>query len=268
MSRIWLNGAILDAAAARIDPADRGFTLGDGLFETLRLKAGRPLRFAAHHARLAAGAALLRLPLPLDAADLDHAVIDTAAANGLADAAVRLTLSRGPGPRGVLPPAAPQPTLLIAAAPYARPPAACTAVVATVTRRNEHSPLSRLKTLNYLDLVLARQEAAERGADEAILLNTAGRVAEASIANVFALLDGCAVTPPPEEGALPGVLRAAALAEAAGAERPLTVDDLLRAEAVFLTNSQGIRRVSALDGRPVGSAEGAAWVERLAAAFD
>ncbi|MGQ9371524.1 aminotransferase class IV [Azospirillum sp. ST 5-10] len=252
---VWLNGRLTAAEAARIDPADRGFTLGDGLFETMRVAAGRVRHRDRHLARLAAGAAALGIPMPYGADALADALARLVAAHGLAEGVLRLTVSRGPGARGVLPPATPVPTVLITAGP--RPPAAgpARAVIATVTRRNEHSPLSRLKTLNYLDSVLARREAAERGADEALLLNTAGRLAEASVATLFVVIGGRLLTPPVAEGALPGIRRAVILEGGDAAERPLAPGDLAAAEEAFLANSLGIRPLVAVDGRPVGSGE-------------
>lgn len=245
---VWLNGTIVEEGAAAISPGDRGFTLGDGLFETMAVRNGRILRLDAHRARLEAGARVLELPLP--PLDLEAVAAAVLRANGLSDAALRLTVTRGSGPRGVLPPARPSPTVLLAAAPFPAPvpPAAC--VTATVTRRNEHSPLSRIKCLNYLDNILARQEAQRRGADDAILLNTAGRVAEATAATLFVVCGGRLLTPPVSDGALPGVLRAAVL-ERDGEEAPLTPAALAACEEAFLTSSLGLRPVAAIDGRPL-----------------
>ncbi|MEP9348005.1 aminotransferase class IV [Xanthobacter sp. KR7-225] len=244
--KLWLVDRLVEEEAARISPFDRGFTLGDGLFETLRLAGGAVLRLDAHLARLAAGAGVLGIPLP--ALDLGAALVVTAQANQLADGVLRLTLTRGVGPRGVLPPAVPTPTLVITAAPAgpALPPARL--VIAQTTRRNARSPLAQVKSLNYLDGILARQEAARRGADDAVLLNTEDRVAETTIANVFAVIDGALVTPPVADGALPGVMRAAVLSEGAEA-RPLDAFDLAQADEIFLTSALGIRSVSAIEGR-------------------
>ncbi|QJE73306.1 2-keto-4-methylthiobutyrate aminotransferase [Aerophototrophica crusticola] len=238
---LWLDGALVPAAEARIDPADRGLTLGDGLFETIRVEGGQGMRLDAHFARLGQGADLLGLPVPPGDDRLADAVAAVAGANGLADAAVRLTLTAGPGPRGLPRPTVPRPTLMLTAASLPPPQGPARLVVATVTCRNERSPLSRVKSLNYLDSILARNEATARGADDAVLLNTRGRVAEASAANLFALLDGVWVTPPVGEGALPGVMRAAMIREWAAVERALTVDELGRAEAIRLTTALGVR---------------------------
>lgn len=245
--KVWLNGALLDADAARIAPDDRGFTLADGLFETLQARGGAVLRLEAHLARLRRGASLLGLPLPR--LDYGQILADTLAANGLADGVLRLTLSRGRGARGVLPPAESTPTVLVTGAPLP-PLSSVRLVIARVTRRNEFSPLSGIKSLNYLDNILARQEAAGRGADDAVLLNTQGRIAETSMANVFVVKDGALLTPPVGDGALPGVMRAELL-KLGAVERMLSPEDLMASREMFLTTSLGIRSVEEIEGRPL-----------------
>lgn len=249
---IHLNGALVSAAEARVDPADRGLTLGDGLFETIRARDGRPLRLAAHCARLRAGAEVLDLPVPISDEALDRALEETLKANAVTDGVLRLTLTRGPGPRGLLPPPQPRPTLLITAAAEASSPSPIRAVIATTTRRNEHSPLSRCKCINYLDNILARLEAAKRGADDALLLNTAGRLAGTTMANLFLVIDGVVVTPPVADGALPGVIRAEVVKAAGAGERSLKPEDLARASEAFVTNCLGIRALVSVDGAPIG----------------
>lgn len=256
--KLFLNGALMDAEAAAVSPMDRGFTLADGLFETLAVRDGRILRLDAHLDRLARGAAVLGLPLP--ARDgLATALKAVRAENALAAGSLRLTVTRGCGPRGVLPPPEPRPTVLVTAAPAGPPLPPARLVTATVTRRNAASPLSRIKSLNYGDNILARQEAAARGTDDAVLLNTEGRIAETSIANLFAVIDGVLLTPPVRDGVLPGVMRAELL-RAGAREAPLRPEDLARASEIVLTSALGLRSVAALDDRPL-AATGAA--ERL-----
>lgn len=245
----WLNGEWVEAP--RLDSSDRGFTLGDGLFETIRLAEGRPRHLPRHLARLVEGSRVLDLPLPAAIFALEAVIVDLARRNDQTDGVVRLTLSRGPAPRGLLPPAEPRPTLLLTLAPPPPPPGPARLVIATVTRRNEFSPLARLKTLNYLDNLLARQEAARRGADDALLLNGQGRAADTTIATLFVRLGGRVLTPPVSEGALPGVARALALEAGLAEEQSLTVADLAQAEAIVLANSLGARPVIALNDRPV-----------------
>jgi branched-chain amino acid aminotransferase len=249
---VWLDGRLVAAAEARIDPADRGFLLGDGLFETMRARAGAVLRLNAHLARLRAGVTVLRIaPLPPDA-DIAAALDATLRANGLADAVLRLTVTRGPAGRGLPPPADARPTVLVTAAPPPASPDPARVVIARTTRRNENSPLCAVKSLNRLDDVLARVDAAERGADDALLLNNAGRLVESTVANLFAVIGGELVTPPLSDGALPGTVRAALIAGHGVVERPLTEADFAAADEAFLTNALGLRPVIACDGRPVG----------------
>jgi branched-chain amino acid aminotransferase len=251
--KVWLNGVLCDGREARIDPADRGFTLGDGLFETLAVRDGKILRLRKHLRRLGRGCDLIRLPPPPDT--LASAIAAVLAANALQDAAVRITYTRGVGARGLPIPDTCQPTLLVTAAPLPapRPPAHC--IVSTVTRRNEHSPLSRIKSTNYLDNVLARDEAQRRGAADALLLNTAGSMAEATAANLFIVKNGLVVTPPLADGALEGIMREELIAITGAIECSLHLRDVLSADEVFLSNSLGLQPVIAVDGSTVGSGE-------------
>lgn len=253
---INLNGKLLEASKARIEPTDRGLTLGDGLFETILVQGRQPMRVGAHLARLRNGASILDIPL----ASANHALMDllleTLQANSLSEGSLRLTLTRGPAPRGLAPPTHPSPTLLITASKEPSPDMApLAAIIATITRRNEHSPLSRCKCLNRLDDVLARKEAIKRGANEAILLNTAGRLAEAAAANLFLAIEGELATPPVDEGALPGVMRAEIMAANRVVERPLTPKDLAGATEAFISNSLGIRPLASINGIPVGGGQ-------------
>lgn len=249
--RLWLNGAVLDPVTARIDPSDRGFTLGDGVFETIHARDGVAPHLARHFARLAAGAARLGIPLPWPQ-DAVTAAIATIAPQG--DTALRLTLTRGPGPRGLAPPAECHPTMLLTAG-LLPPLGPVRAIVAQGTRRNERSPLAGIKSLNYLDNILARSEAAEAGADDAILLNTRDVVAEASAANLFARLGGEWLTPRLADGALPGIARARLLEGGFAREAILPLPALRRAEAVFLSSSLGLRPVVSLDGAALARLE-------------
>lgn len=246
--KIWLNGSLIDEAEARIAPTDRGLLLGDGLFETMAAENGAVPELARHHARLRRGAELLRLPVHFTPQNLAQIVAELLAANGLTLAAVRLTLTRGSGPRGLLPGDATTPTLMLTASamPAASGPAR---LITAGQRRDESSILSTIKSLNYLPNVLARIEAAEAGADDALLLNHAGRVAEASASNVFVRLAGRWITPPVSEGALPGVRRAVLLEAGRVQEAPVSIAELVRAEALCLGNALSMRAVASLDGR-------------------
>jgi branched-subunit amino acid aminotransferase/4-amino-4-deoxychorismate lyase len=229
---------------------DRGFTLGDGLFETLLWEAGALVFWAEHFARLQRGCAVVGLPAPGEAA---ARAMGLAAAEGLGPArgAVRLTLTAGSGGRGLDRPAGLSPLLVASAAPAPRVTGPASLATATV-RRNEASPSSRLKTLSYMDNVLARREAAAAGADEALMLNTRGEVACAAAANLFWLKGEVLHTPALDCGILDGVIRARLLAHSPLPVREVRagLDEVRAADAVYLTNSLiGLRAVSRLDGR-------------------
>ncbi len=249
--KVSLNGDVMEADAARIAPDDRGFTLGDGLFETIAVKKGAPKRLPAHLARLRDSAALLGLPVPYTDTKIAALIDALIAANTLTTGALRLTLTRGPGARGIAVPAAPAPTFLITAGPLPPDDPISLAVIASI-RRDETSPLARVKSVGYLGNIVAREEAFAMGADDAVILNTAGRVAETPVANIFCLVGGGLVTPPVTEGALPGVMRAEVIRLARAEERPIEVADLARASEVFVSNALGIRPVIRLNGRDVG----------------
>jgi branched-subunit amino acid aminotransferase/4-amino-4-deoxychorismate lyase len=256
---------------------DRGFLLGDGLFETVLAIAGRPLFLDEHLARLARGCAVLGLPTPDD--DVVRRAVDQALAGaGLIDAraAVRLTWTAGSGGRGLDRPASLQPRLVATAAPAAGSSGPASLAIVSV-RRNQASPASRLKTLAYLDNVLARREARGLGADEAVMLNVAGEVACAAAANLFWVSEGRLCTPALDCGVLDGIARGQVLALAAemGVERAelhAGLEALAQAEAIFLTNSLiGVRVVGRFGDRewsahPLTLALAAAWAALVASA--
>jgi branched-subunit amino acid aminotransferase/4-amino-4-deoxychorismate lyase len=248
---------------------DRGLLLGDGLFETLLFTRGELVLAEAHARRMVEGAAVLGLPAPSPAVFVECALAAVRDA-GLAQAraAVRITLTAGSGGRGPDRPAQLAPRLFATAAPSTRPTAPAALFVAQ-TRRNQASPASRLKTLAYLDNVLARREATAAGADEAVMLNTLGEVTCAAAANLFWLAEGVLFTPAPETGCLGGVMawQVADAGAAMGIEvRPVRApaEALLDADAIFLTNSLIGVRPAHMAGRatPTPTAD----VERLSAA--
>jgi branched-chain amino acid aminotransferase len=250
MPPLWLNGRLVAADAARIAPSDRGFLLADGLFETIRASAGELLWLDDHLARLHAGAALLGIPPPLSDDAIYAGLKSLIEASGLVDAAVRLTLTRGPSSRrGLWPPdEPPSPTLLGSIAALAAP-APARLIVCTATRRNELSPLSGIKYAAYGDAILAKREALAKGATDAVLLNTRGNVSCCTVGNIFVRLDGGWVTPPLRDGPLPGLARARLLAGIGAQERTLSVRDLADAHEAVVTNSLGVTAVTHFEGR-------------------
>ena len=262
--RLWFNGAMQDRDAVRIDPADRGLLLGDGVFETMRVQAGRIVHLERHMARLYAGLETLMIPSP-EREQVEAALLCVITDNAMQAGSLRLTITRGCGPRGLLPPEGAAPTILIVPFPPAAVPMPDAHLVISRMRRDETSPLSRAKTLNYLPNILALMEARQRGGTEAVLLNMAGRVAEASASNLLIQRDGMLLTPPVAEGALPGIARSVLLDMRLARERALTRADLLAAEAVVLVNSMSVRAAVSLDAAPLSRE--AATVARIRAAL-
>ena len=263
---IWVNGQGVSADSLHLSALDRGFTLADGVFETMRVYDGHAFRLDAHMRRLSDATSALGIPLPTDIGEVVRRAVVEASASGLREASVRLTVSRGVGSPGLAPPASPQPTIVLAIAP---PPALSPEIYASgVTvhvasgRRNERAMTAGLKTIAFTDSVLALAEARAAGADDAIFLDTQGHVSEATSSNVFiaaAARSNVLVTPPLSCGALPGVTRAAVieLARAIGLDvevRPIEHDELLASREVFFTSSlRAIAPAVRIDGRSVGN---------------
>lgn len=247
---VWLNTGLVPEDVASINISDRGFTLGDGVFETFAVQHGRVLRLKEHLDRLRLGCAVLKFSYP--DIDLVSALYETVTSNDQKEGVLRLTLSRGCAARGLLPPIKSHPTLVITAAsrPERDDPACC--YIARGTRRNEHSPLSRIKALSYLDNILALQEAVDRGGNEALLLNTSGNAVCSSRANLFMVQAETIYTPFVEDGALPGIMRSVLMEKMPIVEKKLQPLDLYQADEIFLTNSLGIRSVREVDGRGIG----------------
>ncbi|MBV9995570.1 MAG: aminotransferase class IV [Caulobacteraceae bacterium] len=221
---------------------DRGLLLGDGLFETLLWTEGRLVLGPEHASRMARGADVLGLPAPTlpEFLELAEKAVRAAGLSG-ARAAVRVTLTAGSGGRGLDRPEPARPRFFATAAETARPDRPARLAISSV-RRNAASPASRLKTLAYLDNVLARREARAQGADEAVMLNGEGKLACTAAANLFWVRDQTLYTPPPAVGCLEGTMRAAVLAAAARLGIPVSLAQedsaaLAEAEAIFLTNS-------------------------------
>jgi branched-chain amino acid aminotransferase group I len=257
---VYVNGELAEREAAVVSAFDRGLLHGYGLFETMRSYRGRVFRLEQHYQRLTEGAAILDIPLPLSLDDL-HAAIDALLErNALPDARIRLTVTAGPvAQAGEATPSA----LLVAGPPTDYPPELYERGMAAITsaiRRNENSPLSRVKSLNYLDNLLAREEARRMGADHAILLNTQGLVAEGSSSNVFLSNGEELVTPNIESGALPGITRAVVIEVAREAglsvrEAEVAPERLSAAKEAFLTGSiMEVMPLTRLDGAPIGDA--------------
>lgn len=261
MRWIFLNGELVQRPAAQISALDRGLLYGYGLFETMRSYGGRVFRLEEHYNRLCHSAAQLAMDVPLSLSRLGEAVQAILKRNDLADAYLRLTVTAGPQPDAAERVAGAG--VFLFARPLTDYPQALyrrgmTAVVSPV-RRNETSPLSRIKSLNYLDNLLAREDARRHGADEAILLNTRGFVAEGSASNVFLVHQGRLLTPDVEAGVLLGITRQVVLELVSTlgleiTESEVELSALEDASEAFLTNSvMEVMPLTSLNDRPVGS---------------
>ncbi len=254
---IYHNGHFITANSLQLDATDRGLLLGDGLFETLRADHGKVFYIEQHWQRLQAGASILEIPIPISFEDLKNISLELLQQNDLLTqiAFLRLTLTRGGGPQGLLPAAEIKPTLIVTAGPLSTPLTAVNAAVVAI-QRNELSVLSSIKSLNYLENILAKMAAKKLGANEAILFNSKNFLAEASAANVF-LVDskGQLLTPRIEDGALPGITRAVVKQIAKDLDIPLietalSAHDLFSAAEIFLTNSLiGVQQVKTLNSQ-------------------
>jgi branched-chain amino acid aminotransferase len=234
MTKFYRDGTISEQSIAPFDFTDRGLLLGDGVFDTALVLGGRIFRGDAHLDRLFD--ASRQLGIAVDRGAITRAAEALAAHGG--PGVLRTTVTRGPGPRGLRPLSPQRPTVFasLAALPTNVVFAPLTLDIAAI-RRNESSPTSRLKTLNYLDAVLATAAAEAAGFDETLFMNCAGRVACAAAGNLFAVRGRQIVTPPVADGVLPGIVRAFILTECGGLERSLEIADVVAADAAFVTSS-------------------------------
>ena len=276
--KIWISGAIVEPEEARISVLDHGLLYGDGLFEGIRIRAGRIFRLDDHLRRFAGGARALGLELPYGLEEIGKIVLETARAFGQSQAYVRLVCTRGQGPLGVDPTLCVQPQLFCIVSSLTLYPAEKQAsgidLITSSVRRPALDALDpQIKSLNYLNSVMAKREARLRGADEALILNAQGRVAEAAVANLFVVRGRRVLTPPTTEGALPGITRRSVLEiaselEIATEEAALGRSELFTADEVFMTGSgAGIVPVARLDGQPIGNGALRPITDRIVAAF-
>jgi branched-chain amino acid aminotransferase len=260
-SHVWLNGRLVPSEQAIVSVFDRSFLYGDGLFETIAVRGGQPVRWDAHIERLVHGADFLRIQLPFEPDVLRTGAERLIESTALQSGTLRIHLSRGVGLRGYSPRGANQPTVLVTAHPAAPGSGDFHSwrLKTASFRIAAGDPLAAHKTASKLLQVLARAEAETAGADEALILNTDGNVVESSSGNLFWIEGQTLHTPPVSDGLLPGVTRGAILelAPAAGLTAFGTTakpDRLLRSDGAFLTmSSLGVVEIAQLDGIPLPS---------------
>jgi len=253
----FLNGDFIPEEQAKVSILDRGFLYGDGLFEVMSVFRGRPFRWNDHMTRLQQGAAFLKIRVPFAADELREHARQLIERNGMPEGLLRLTLSRGVGVRGYSPAGAEHPTLTMTLHPVqetkGEPPPVWRVITASF-RLPAGEALAQFKTCNKLSQVLARAEADARGADEALLLNTDGKVVEGSSSNLFWIGKETVNTPPLAAGILAGVTRVVVLeiCRKIGVpirETGITPVELHRADGVFLSlSSRGVIEAGWLDG--------------------
>jgi len=261
--KIYIGGKLYDKSDAKISVFDHGLLYGDGVFEGIRAYSGRVFRLDAHIDRLYASARAIHLKIPLSREEMARAVVDTLAVNNLSDAYIRLIVTRGAGSLGLDPRKTTDPQVIIITDSISLYPEELyehgLKIVTAGTMRNHPAALNpRVKSLNYLNSVLAKIEATNAGCLEALMLNHKGEVAECTGDNIFAVRRGVVHTPSIDSGILEGITRDAVieLARAAGievVERAMDRHDIYTADECFLTGTAAeVIPVIECDGRPIG----------------
>jgi branched-chain amino acid aminotransferase len=275
---IFMNDRLVPEDEARVSVFDHGLLYGDGVFEGLRSYSGTVFRLDAHLDRLWASARAICLEIPLSKAAVAKAVNDTLAANKLSDGYVRLVVTRGAGSLGLDPNRTKNPQVIVIADTISLYPREFyeqgLKIVTAATQRVQSAALSpRIKSLNYLNNIMAKLEGLRAGCVEALMLNHKGEVAECTGDNVFVVRSGVLLTPPPDAGILEGITRNAVmdLAREAGIdcrEATLTRHDLYTADECFLTGTAAeVIPVVDIDGRTIGSGTPGPVTKQLTTAF-
>ncbi len=276
--KIYIDGKYLDEKSAKISVFDHGLLYGDGIFEGIRAYNGRVFKLKEHIDRLFYSAKALLLNIPLSHAEMMRAVVETCRKNKLRDGYIRLVVTRGVGTLGLNPNRCQDPSVIIIAGKIQLYPEAMYQrgldIITVPTVRNLHSALNpAIKSLNYLNNIMAKIEANNGGVEEAIMLNAEGFVSECTGDNIFILKDGNLSTPPLSAGALYGITRRTVmdLAAEAGmsvAEPNLTRYDLFNADECFLTGTGAeVIAVVKIDGRVIGTGKPGPATQQLIAAY-
>ena len=275
---IYIDGQLLPASQAKVSVFDHGLLYGDGIFEGIRFYNGRVFRLEQHIRRLYDCARAILLKIPLTPEEMIAATCATVKANGLRDGYIRLVITRGVGPMGLSPFKCPTPSVIIIAdaiSLYSEESYRTGLTMATVaTRRPSHDILSpQVKSLNYLNNIMAKVEAIQAGAEEGLMLNDVGLVAECTGDNIFIVRDGAISTPPLTAGALDGITRGTVfdIAQELGIpirERDFSRHDVFIADECFLTGTAAeVIAAVKLDGREIASGKPGAITQRIIARF-
>jgi branched-chain amino acid aminotransferase len=276
--KVYINGKLVDKADAKISVYDHGLLYGDGVFEGIRVYAGKVFRLREHIDRLYESARHIKLEIPLSREQIAEAVTSTVKANAKKDGYIRLIVTRGAGSLGLDPRKTTDPQIIVIVDDISLYPPELyehgMEIVTAATIRSHPDALSpRVKSLNYLNNILAKMEGIQAGCVEALMLNHKGELAECTGDNVFLVKRGTLRTPPPEAGILEGVTRNAVMELARAAKIPvqeaaLTRHDLFTADECFLTGTAAeVIPVVKCDGRVIGSGKPGPITRQLREAF-
>ncbi|MCL2641135.1 MAG: branched-chain-amino-acid transaminase [Phycisphaerales bacterium] len=276
--KIWFNGSIVPASQASISVYDHGLLYGDGVFEGIRQYNGRVFEKDAHLKRLFESAHAIRLQVPYTIERLSDAIEETLAANGLQDSYVRMVVTRGPGTLGISPMNCGAACAFIIADTIQMYPAEMYAtgmsiITASTTRTHPNSLSPKIKSLNYLNNVMAKWEAIDAGCPEAVMLNHLGFVCECTGDNIFIVKNGRLITPPEESGILVGITRQTIIdiASTSGMpvdEKNITRYDLYIADECFLTGTGAeVIPVTKIDNRVIGAGKPGPMTEQLMTSY-
>jgi branched-chain amino acid aminotransferase len=264
MPRVWINGKLVDKADAKVSVYDHGLLYGDGVFEGIRVYAGKVFRLREHVDRLYESALAIHLDIPMSREAMADAVVATVKANDKHEGYVRLVVTRGPGTLGIDPRRCEESQVIIIVDDISLYPAevyerGLEVVTASVIRNHPNALNPRIKSLNYLNNILAKMEATRAGCQEAVMLNQFGEVAECTGDNLFIVKRGVLKTPPPSAGILEGITRSAVIELARQPRIPfeetaLTRHDIYTADECFLTGTAAeVVAVVKCDDRPIGT---------------
>ncbi len=275
-SLVYINGELVPESEAKISVFDHGFLYGDGVFEGIRAYRGVVFKLREHIERLYDSAKFLRIEIPMSKEDLMEAILETVRRNGLSDCYIRVVVTRGVGDLGLDPRKCGKPSIIIIARPMAPllGKRVVSLIISSVRRDGVDATNHQAKSLNYLNNILAKLEAINAGADDAVMLDSRGFVSEATGENIFIVKDERIMTPPPTSGILSGITRDCVieLARRLGyevVERELTPFELLTADEVFLTGTAAeIVPVESVNGRKIGERVPGPVTERLIREFE
>jgi branched-chain amino acid aminotransferase len=276
--KININGKYFDKENAKVSVYDHGFLYGDGVFEGMRSYGGKVFRLKQHLDRLWASAKGIWLTIPITQEEMAKQVNDTLATNGIKDGYIRLVVTRGAGALGLDPNRCSDPQMIVIADHIQLYPKEMyengLSIITAATIRNHSAALSpRIKSLNYLNNIMAKIEGLQAGCVEALMLNAKGEVAECTGDNIFIVRNGVLQTPPIDAGILEGITRDAVIELAEEIELPvqqiaLTRHDIFIAEECFLTGSAAeVIPVVKLDSRIIGDGKPGHWTRKLTERF-